>query len=343
MERKVQRTLGEIAGLVGGVVSGDPSLVVAGPVPAGSDDSEGITFAADEKYLSKALDSGVGAIIAWADADLAGRPGILVEDPRRAFGALLAMSARPLRTTPGTHPTAVVSPDASLGEGCSVGAYVVVDGDADIGAGCVLMPFAYVGPGCRLGAGTVLMPHAVLVQDVRLGTNCIVHPGAVLGADGFGFVWDGTKQIKVPQVGGVAVGDDVEIGANTCVDRATCGDTSLASDVKLDDLVMVAHNVSIGRSSVVASLAGVAGSSSIGARVTVGGQVAIADHVAIGDDIALGGRTGVMNDMDEPGVYLGTPATQIKKAIRIMALSLKLPELFQRVRELEESLKRPRD
>lgn len=343
MEPSVQsRTLGEFAAILGGSVVGDPSAPIARPVPAGSDDPEGITFAGDEKYLDKALASTVGAIIARSGTDLLGRNGILVDDPRRAFGLVLGLSARPLDAPAGVHPTAVVDPSASIGSDCSIGPYVVVGAGSVIGDGCKLLASSYIGPGCVLGVGTVVMPHAVLVQDVRLGKGCIVHPGAVLGADGFGFVWDGKKQVKVPQVGGVVVGDYVEIGANSCVDRATCGETTLGDGVKLDDMVMVGHNVSVGDHTVIAALAGIAGSSSIGARVTMGGQVAINDHIQIGDDVILGGRTGAMQDIPEPGAYLGTPAEPVRKAMRTYALTTKLAELFQRVRDLESALKGPK-
>lgn len=343
MEPPVQhKTLTEIAAALGGTLVGDPATVVVRPVPAGSDDPEGITFAGDEKYLAKALASGVGAVIARTGSDLQGKAGILVDDPRRAFGAVLAMSARPLSAPPGVHPTAVIDPTAHVAGNCSIGPYVVVGADATVAEGCKLLASSYLGPGCRLGEGTVLMPHAVLVQDVQLGRRCVVHSGAVLGADGFGFVWDGKRQVKVPQVGGVVIGDDVEVGANSCVDRATCGATTLGDGVKLDDLVMVGHNVTVGDHSVMAALVGVAGSCTVGSRVTMGGQVALADHTVVCDDVVLGGRTGVMQDITEPGAYLGTPAEPVRKAMRTYALLTKLSEVFQRVRDLEAAAKGPK-
>jgi UDP-3-O-[3-hydroxymyristoyl] glucosamine N-acyltransferase len=188
-----------------------------------------------------------------------------------------------------------------------------------------------------------VFPHAVLYQDVVLGERCVVHSGAVLGADGFGFVWDGDKQHKVPQIGGVVVGDDVEFGANTCVDRATCGETLVGRGTKLDNLVQVAHNVSIGEHTVIAAQVGIGGSSSIGSRDTIGGDVAVSDHVSIADGVVVGGRSGVFQDIAEPGEYAGFPPLPVVSAMRVMALQTRLPELFRRLKQLEgevEALRR---
>ena len=184
------------------------------------------------------------------------------------------------------------------------------------------------------------MPSAILVQDVTIGPGTIVHSGAVLGADGFGFVWDGKKQIKIPQVGSVLLGADVEIGANSTIDRATSGETVIADDVKIDDLVHVGHNSRIGAHTVLAGQVGVSGSVTIGERVVAGGQVAIADHVTICDDVVLAGRTGLMSDLSEPGEYFGVPPTPIKQALRLLALQRKLPEMLDRIKKLEAELEK---
>jgi UDP-3-O-[3-hydroxymyristoyl] glucosamine N-acyltransferase len=178
----------------------------------------------------------------------------------------------------------------------------------------------------------------VLYRDVRVGARSVIHSGAVIGADGFGFVWDGSKRLKVPQVGSVRIGDDVEVGANTCIDRATAGETVIEDGVKLDNIVQIGHNVRVGEHSAIAGMSGISGSTKIGKRVLMGGGVGTRDHVTIGDDVALGGRSNVGGDITEPGEYLGTPAAPAREAVRAMLTIHKLPELVSRIRQLEKRL-----
>jgi UDP-3-O-[3-hydroxymyristoyl] glucosamine N-acyltransferase len=331
-------TLGEIAAMVGGELKGPADLRITRVVPAGYDDPSGVTFAESEKYLAKCLSSNVGAVIVQKGHGTVDRPAIYVDSPRAAFGYLLSRFARPLPLASGVHPTAIVSPGANVDSSAAIGAYAVVESGASIGAGSRIYPFAYVGEACTLGEGCIVFPHAVLYQDVVMGARCVVHSGAVLGADGFGFVWDGKKQFKVPQIGGVIIGDDVEFGANTCVDRATCGETMIGRGTKLDNLVQIAHNVTVGEDTVLAAQVGVGGSTSIGDRVSIGGDSAVADHVSIGDGVVIGGRSGVFQDLDEPGEYLGLPPLPIVSAMRVMALQTRLPELFKRLKQLEDEV-----
>jgi UDP-3-O-[3-hydroxymyristoyl] glucosamine N-acyltransferase len=331
-------TLGQVAALVGGELHGPADLRILRPVPAGYDDPAGITFAENDKYLAKCLASSVAAVIVKRGMSSVEKPAIVVDSPRQAFAHLMARYSRALPLAPGIHPTAVVSPEAEVDPTASVGAYVVIEGGANVGPQCKVYPFAYIGDSCTLGERCTLYPHAVLYQDVVLGARCVVHSGAVLGADGFGFVWDGERQVKVPQVGGVIIGDDVEIGANTCIDRATCGETNVGKGAKLDNLVQVAHNVSVGDHTVVAAGVGIGGSTHIGDRVTIGGQASLADHVEIADEVVLGGRSGVFQDIEDPGQYSGLPPLPLSSAMRVMALQVRLPELFRRLKQLEDEV-----
>lgn len=328
-------TLGELATLFGGELDGPADLRVRRPVPADSTDPEGLTFAENEEYLRQASQGGAGAVLAPRGTAAVGKPTIFVDRPRETFGRFLAMNQRPLPLNPGIHPSAVVSPEAQVAESAQIGPFVVVERGAVIGEKCRLYPHCYVGENCRLGDGTVLYPKVTLYQDVTIGKRGILHSGAVIGADGFGFAWTGERQMKIPQVGGVTLGDDVEIGANTAVDRATAGDTQVGDDTKIDNLVQIAHNARIGSHTVIASLVGVSGSTKIGDRVTIAGQVATSDHVAICDDVVLGGRTGVTSDIKEPGAYFGFPARPLGEAMRTLMLTTKLQELFKRIKELE--------
>jgi UDP-3-O-[3-hydroxymyristoyl] glucosamine N-acyltransferase len=185
----------------------------------------------------------------------------------------------------------------------------------------------------------VLFPNVVLYQDITVGAGCILHSGVVLGADGFAFVWTGQKQQKIPQVGKVAIADNVEIGANTCVDRAMCGVTSIGQGTKLDNLIQIGHNTTVGENTVIAAAAGVSGSCKIGSRNTIAGQVAFSDHSSTCDDVILGGRTGVTGDIKKPGAYLGLPVRPYQEAVKALALATRLPDMLSRIRALEAKIR----
>lgn len=332
-------TLAQIAEAVGGTLAGPSDQPVIRAVPAGYNDPHAVTFAGNEAYLQKALSSQVGAVLVPVECPEVDKPVIRVPNPRAAFGIVLAVLRRPLPLNPGIHPTAVVSPGAQIDETAQIGPFAVVESRARIEAGAQIFPHAYVGENCLVGENSVLYPGVVLYQDVQLGKNCILHSGVVLGADGFGFAWNGQHQQKIPQIGGVILGDNVEIGANSAVDRATCGETVLGNGVKLDNLVQIGHNVEVGDHTVMAAQVAIGGSSTVGQKVTIGGQAALSDHVSVPDETVLGGRTGVVSTLEQPGEYFGLPPAPVHTAMRTMALQQRLPELFQRLRALEKQVK----
>ena len=338
MEKSVRGwTLAELAARLHGELRGPADLLITGPAPAGKGQASDLTFADNERYLSLAENSEVGAIIVGKGAGTS-KPAIALDSPRAAFGMFLAMCARPLPIEAGIHPTAIVSPEATVSPGACVGAYVVIERGAVIADNAQIYPFAYIGEDCHVGSRSVIYPHAVLYQDVRIGKRVIIHAGSILGADGFGFAWAGDSHQKIPQVGGVSIGDDVEIGANTTVDRATAGNTEIGRDVKLDNQVMVAHNTTIGDHTVIASQTGIGGSSVIGKRVTFGGQAGVGDHAQIGDDVTFAARAGAPNDVLEAGFYKGLPARPYAREQRIQVVTARLPELEKRIKELEKRL-----
>jgi UDP-3-O-[3-hydroxymyristoyl] glucosamine N-acyltransferase len=333
-------TLGELGAMVGAYEIIEPEKVILRGAPAGEGDPDAITFAGDQRYLDKCLVTDVGAIIVSPSVGGLRRPCLVVSDPRVAFFTIMAAMIRPIPAYPGIHPTALTDPDAKIHDSVRIGPYAVIESGAEIHAGAVIHAHGYIGEGCSVGQKSVLMPRVTLIQDVQIGARCLLHSGVVIGADGFGFVWTGEKHQKIPQVGGVVVEDDVEIGANTCIDRATVGVTRIGRGTKLDNLIQIGHNVKMGADNVMAGQAGVAGSATIGARVTTGGQVAIGDHMEVTDDVILGGRTGVMSNIADKGTYFGTPPVPIHQAMRAMALQQRMPELFKRLRELESRLAR---
>lgn len=333
-------TLGELAEIVGGQLFGPEGMVIRRPVPAGYDDPEGITFAESEAYLKVVEASSVGAVILSQEMRDCDKPHIRCTNARQAFGRILALSWRDLPLSEGIHPTAIVADGVKIGATARIGPYTIIEEGTVIEDDVKVFPFCYVGPGCVLKSGVRLYPHVTLYRSVFLGERTVVHSGAVLGADGFGYFWDGEKHRKVPQVGEVIIGEDCEIGSLTTIDKATAGATRVGMGTKIDNLVQIGHNVEIGEHVVLAGQVGISGSSRIGNRVTMAGQVGIGDHVTITDDVQLGGQSGVDDDITKPGKYWGTPALDFTEAARIALLLRRLPNIVQRLKQIEEELKR---
>lgn len=331
-------TLRKLAEAIGGQLDGPAELEILRPVPAGSHDPSGITFAESNRYFEKVRGTSVGAVIVDGQLDTGGIPAIRSANPRMAFGAVLAIFSRPPVQEPGIHPTAVVHETARVDPTASVGPYAVVAAEAEIGPGTQVFPFCYVGERCRIGANCTLMPHSVLVQDVELGEETTVQPGAVVGTEGFGFAWDGSRHVRVPQAGTVSIGANAEIGANACIDRATAGATEIGTGVKIDNLVQIGHNVAVGEHSILAGQAGIAGSATIGKRNIFGGQARIKDHAKTCDDVVLGGGTGIMGDIEQPGQYFGFVAQPLRDGLRQVSMWAKLPEMAERIKALEAAI-----
>jgi UDP-3-O-[3-hydroxymyristoyl] glucosamine N-acyltransferase len=324
--------------MFGGELNGPADFLVERLASAETPDASGLAFAEKKKYVLEAKKSGVGALLIGPDLEADGIPSIRVSNPRLAFFKLLTQSDHPYPASVGIHATAVIDPSAQVDPAASVGAYTVIERYAVVEAGATIHPFAYVGDHCRVRSGASLLPHAVLLRNVDLGERSVVFCGAIIGGDGFGFVWDGSKHVKIPQVGKVVIGPDCEVGSLSAVDRATAGVTTVGAGSKIDNLVQVAHNVHLGEHVVMAALSGIAGSSQLGDRSTVGGLSTISDHVSICADTILGGRAGVIADIDEPGVYFDFPSQPVSQARRNMIHRMNLTDLVQRIRNLEQKL-----
>jgi UDP-3-O-[3-hydroxymyristoyl] glucosamine N-acyltransferase len=333
-------TLAEIAARLDGTLEGDGSAAVHGLAGIREAEQGDITFLADPRYARALAETRATALIvdaAWQGACPCAV--IRVKNADRAFTALAAMLAPPPPPcAPGVHPTAVVARDAALGAGASIGPLCVVESGARVGDRTALVAGVYLGHGVEVGCDCKLYPHVSVRERVKIGDRVIIHNGAVVGSDGFGYAHEGGAWVKIPQVGVVEIGDDVEIGANTTIDRARFGKTVIGRGVKIDNLVQVAHNVRIGEHTAIAAQVGIAGSSTIGRGVRVGGQAGVAGHLEVGDASVVGGQAGVTKDVP-PGTFVsGFPAMPHDKAREMHAHVMRLPQLKERVAGIEKRL-----
>ncbi|MDR1978115.1 MAG: UDP-3-O-(3-hydroxymyristoyl)glucosamine N-acyltransferase [Synergistaceae bacterium] len=324
--------LGEILGLE---TTGDGARVIRGVSSPEEGRSDALCVIWDAKSMSRV--GGDVPVLGKPEFLKDGRPGLLALDPRGTLPALLKLFASPLPVLKGAHPSAAVSPEAEVSKDAWIGPFCVVEAGAVVEDSAQLLASAYVGPGARIGSGTVLEPHATIMAGTRVGKNCLLHAGCALGCDGFGFAPSPAGIVKIPQIGNVVVGDDVEIGACTTIDRGTIGDTVIGSGTKIDNHVQIGHNVRIGRHCIICSMSGVAGSAVVEDGVTVSAQVGVIDHAHIGKGAILAGRSGVTNDVPAGAVVSGFPARAHNEARRAQVLSIRLPELYERIKRLENS------
>ncbi len=336
--------LSELAARIGARLAGDDA-VVTGIAPIESAGPGQVTFLANAKYLRFARQSGASGIIAREAVAGARAAFLIAENPYYAFVCAVEAFHPATRPDPGVSPTACIHPAARLGREVTVGHFAVVEEGASIGDRTVLFPGVVVGKGASVGDDCRIYPHVTLYERVRVGSRVVLHAGCVIGSDGFGFAPAAAGYRKFPQVGIVEIEDDVEIGANTTIDRAALGVTRVGRGTKLDNLVQVGHNVEIGRDTVIAAQTGIAGSARIGSRVMIGGQAGIAGHLEIDDGIMLGAKCGVAGSLraSEGRVWSGIPVMPHPTWLRMSTLLPKLPELFRRVRRLEEGSKTKED
>jgi len=336
-------SIADLASRVNGEVLGSPEgeiTSVAGLREAGPGQ---LSFLSNAKYRKLLTRTGAAAVLVsmeWQEP-VSNTCLIRVEDPDKAFAEVTRLFVPPpVSYEPGIHPTAVVSESATLGKDVHLGPYVVVEEGAEIGDRCVLLAGVLVSRGAKLGADGLLHAGAVLREHVQVGERVIIHNHSVIGSDGFGYtVNEDGSRTKVPQVGIVRVGDDVEIGAHVCVDRARFGETRIGKGVKIDNLVQVAHNVVIGDDAVLVSQVGISGSSVVEEKAILAGQVGVAGHLTIGAGAVVGAQGGVTKDVS-PGDYVwGTPATTFKKYSNTLSNINRLSKLAERVAELEKQLK----
>ena len=330
--------LDEIAQRIGAVLDGAGEPVVRGMAPLADAGGDQLAYAKSADQREQVASSAAAGVIVGTDFPALDTHNLLRVDDHRA-GFLLAMELFQRRfEQAGIHPAAVLAEDVELGDEVGIGPCAVIEAGARIGARSQICAGAVVGSGVQIGADCDIGANAVLLHGTRLGDRCIVHPGAVIGADGFGFHWTNGHHHKIPQLGTVEIDDEVEIGANTCIDRATLGATQIGGDSKFDNLVHIAHNNRIGRHVLLAAQVAVAGSSQLGNGVVPGGQAGISDHVQIGEGVQIGAQSGVIGRLQSGEKVWGTPARPLARVLREQAASSKLPELRKVIRQQEKQL-----
>ena len=298
-----------------------------------------LTFVSNRKYVSHIKTTRASAIILGEDIPPVSIPSLRTDDPYLAFAKALEIFYTPLRPESGVHPSAAVSPGTEIGPGASIGAYAVVGDDCRIGARVTLYPHVVLYPGVCLGDEVVLHAHVIVREGCRIGNRVIIQNGAIIGSDGFGFAptRDGGFY-KICQTGRVVIEDDVEIGANTTIDRAAVGDTVIGRGAKLDNLVQIGHGAQVGEDSVLAAQVGLAGSTHLGRGVWVGGQAGFAGHLEVGDKAVITAQSGTSHDIPPGVVMSGSPAFENSAWLRATAVFSKLPALLRRMRDLEKEI-----
>lgn len=330
--------LSEVAGLLGGRRREGPDPLITGVASLADAGPGDLCFVAGPERLAEAKASAAEAFLVGPGVELA-RPVIEVDRPYEAFARWLErLLPDPDRLyPPGVHPTAVVHPTAKVAAR-SVGPYCVIGAGAEIGEGCRLAPHVTIGCDVRLGRDCIVHAQVTVREGCLVGDRVVVHAGTVIGADGFGYLPGPGGPRKIPQVGIVEIGDDVELGACVTIDRATTGRTVIGAGSKLDNQVQIAHNVKIGRGCALSAQTGIAGSCVLGDGVVAGGQVGIGDHRVIGDGVRIGGQSGVTRDLPKGAIVFGTPAFDFHESFRLTALLRRLPAVLARLRVLERRL-----
>ena len=332
-------TLQEIAKLSAGELDGDPARVITGAASLDEAVEGEIAFFNNPKYMPRLRKTRASAVFVPSDfAEKIPAAQIRVSDPSKAFEqVVLKLAPKPIAFAPGVHPTAVVDPNAKIGARVSIQPHVVIEAGVTIGDETVIGAGTYVGHETSIGQSCLVYPNVTIRERTKIGSRVIIHGGAVIGADGFGFEFKEGCQRKIPQLGTVQIDDDVEIGANTTIDRARFGRTWIQEGVKIDNLVQIAHNVVVGKHSVIAAQAGISGSVRVGERVSMAGQVGIVGHATIGDGTMIVAQSGVSKNIPG-GVWFGYPAVPLEEARRQIAWIHRLGKLFERVKALEKKL-----
>ncbi len=322
--------------LLGGSIVGDGDAEVTCCASLSKAQKGAIVFIEHPKYLPSLQECKASAVIVPPDIH-SHLPSIVVKNPALVFAKALDILHPPREAGAGTHPSASVHSSATIGAGCHLGAAASIGAKSVVGANTVIHPSVSIGEDVTIGSDCIIYPNAVVYPGTIIGNRTILHAGCVIGGDGFKYVVDGNRgRVKVRHIGIVRIGDGVEIGANSCIDRAALDETVIGNGVKIDNLVQIGHNCTIGQNTVIAGSCGISGSVRIGANCILGGQVGVADHVSITDNVIIAAKSGVTGDLDKPGVYSGMPAHQVSQWRKEMAAFARGPETLKRLSKLEK-------
>jgi UDP-3-O-[3-hydroxymyristoyl] glucosamine N-acyltransferase len=332
-------TLQELVAMCGGELIGDPKLKIVGAASLGEATSGEISFFASRKYIGLLRKTRASAVFVPPDfAEPLAAAQVRVPNPTKAFEqVVLEFAPKPITFAPGIHPSAIVGSNVRLGERITIQPHVVIEDGSKIGDDTIIGAGSYIGHETTIGAKCMIYPLVSIRERSRIGSRVIIHSGAVIGADGFGFEMVDGRQQKIQQLGMVQIDDDVEIGANTTVDRARFGRTWIQQGVKIDNLVQIGHNVTIGKNSVIVAQTGISGSTRVGERVIMGGQVGIVGHIEIGDGTMIAAQSGIAKSISG-GAWWASPAVPLAEAQRQIAWVHRLGKLFARVKEIEKKL-----
>lgn len=336
----------QIAALLGGTVEGDENTAVSNLSKIEEGKPGTLSFLANPKYTNYIYDTNASIVIVNKTLNLerpvkSGCTLIRVEDSYASFAKLLEMYNQVKGTKVGIEQPSFISPNATHGADCYIGAFAYVGQNVKIGHNTKIYPHVYIGDNCTIGDNTTLYSGVKVYHDCQIGSNVVVHSGTVIGSDGFGFApQDGKEFAKVPQIGNVVIEDNIEIGSNCSIDRATLGSTILRKGVKLDNLVQIAHNVEVGENTVIAGLSGVAGSTKVGKNCMIAAQVGIVGHIRIADGVKIAGQAGIGSSIEkENEIVQGSPAFGLGDFRRSYVLFRSLPKLNDRIKDIEKKLK----
>jgi len=333
----VDTSVSEIAELVGGTLVGDGAVRITGVNSIRQARAGEITFLSDRRYNHFLEQTSASAVLVTRDVASASRPIIQVDDPYAAIQRVLSLNGVDAqKPTPGIHATAVVDATAQIGADVSIGPHAVVGQDVELGPGTVVHAGAFIGAKTTIGADTLIYPNVTIRERTTIGARCIIHPGAVIGADGFGFHQVDGRHVKIPQTGTVRIGDDVEIGANSAIDRATFGETTIGDGTKVDNFVQIGHNCEIGNHCIICGNAGIAGSTILADHVVVGAGAGLSGHIEIGAGAMIGGYSGVTRSLKPGEIVFGYPAVELERSKRMHAALRQLPDALKRLRALEK-------
>jgi len=334
-------TLKDVAERIHGDLIGNGLVVISG-ISGIKEAKEGdITFIIDNSFKKYLKECKASAIILGKDInpdEFKEHNIITTKNPVLAYAKVAEIFHSSSLKEKGISPSAFVSETSQISDDAVIYPYAYIGKESTIGEGAVIYPFVHIGDGVTIGKETVIYPHAVIYDKVIIGKNVIIHSGTVLGSDGFGYIWDGEKHVKIPQIGVVEIEDNVEIGANVTIDRASLGKTLIKKGTKIDNLVQIAHNVTIGENSIIVSQVGIAGSSTIGDNVVLAGQVGVRDHVTIGNNVKAAGGTGITKSVPENSLISGNPHMPHKEWLRFQGHLKNLPKLNKRIKRIEKKL-----